>query len=311
WQLNNKIQMSDLPSWDGNGKTLIDYLIRMYELASRSELLARGLGIWAPDYLKGTARSWWLTIPQSERSFLNGSWWRVDECIRAHFIDKSWLAERTLEFDSIRFRSSEHKSESPLAFIQRRNHYATFLYPYSKPEDEPLFVTRLLSTAPPSWEPHINERNCPTVVQLQAQAKQLSLTLVTVWKTEERFKEMERLDPSTSFRRKNFNRKAYITEIEECPDVDEVLEDETTLAVSVAAADSRKEPYKGNTTSQGASNHSPPSRFERDDSVRSKVPPPNGKTCYVCRSPMHFARDCRNYGQWTTLKSLNKIHVNI
>ncbi|KAJ3726727.1 hypothetical protein C8R42DRAFT_533405, partial [Lentinula raphanica] len=112
--------MSDIPSWDGDGKALIDYLLRMYELASRSELLARGLGTWAPDHLTGTARSWWLTIPQPEKEYLLETWWHMDNFIRASFMDRSWVTDRTLEFDAIRFRQHDHKNESPLAFIQRR-----------------------------------------------------------------------------------------------------------------------------------------------------------------------------------------------
>ncbi|KAJ3765895.1 hypothetical protein FB446DRAFT_602541, partial [Lentinula raphanica] len=313
WQLNNKLQLSDIPSWDGNGKTLIEYLIRMYELASRSELLARGLGIWAPDSLKDTARSWWLTIPQADRNFLTTSWWHIDECLRAHFIDKAWIADRTLEFEMIRFRSEEHRGESPVAFIQRRNHYASFLYPYSHIEEEPMFIARLLSTAPPSWEPHINERVCPTVVQLQARAKQLALTLVMVWKTEERFKELSRSNSLLSQRRRPFSRKAHISEIGEESVVEEELDEEAAVVdLSVAAAD-RSPSVRGDSSklSSPASQPSGKFMFARDDSIRSRVPPAKGKACYVCNSPLHFARDCKNYGQWMALKTLNRVHANI
>ncbi|KAJ3753432.1 hypothetical protein EV360DRAFT_87801 [Lentinula raphanica] len=265
--------MSDIPSWDGDGKALIDYLVWMNELASRSELLARGLGTWAPDHLTGTTRNWWLTIPPTEKDYLLETWWHLDEFMRASFMDRGWITDRPLEFDSMRFRQSDHKNESPVAFIQRRNHYATFLHPLASAEEEPLFVAHLLSTAPPSWEPHINERNCPTVVQLQSQAKQLSLTLVTVWKTEENFKEWSRVGSTWNSWKHPFPRKAFTTELGE----EVLLRDEEDLEVvepgpSVAAAD-RRSYDKQSLASQGASigQINGPVKFERDNSIRSKV----------------------------------------
>ncbi|KAJ7773009.1 hypothetical protein DFH07DRAFT_952985 [Mycena maculata] len=53
WQLNPKLNISVLPSWDGHGDTVIDYVIAMSHLASLSDHTHVGVAQMAPSKLTG------------------------------------------------------------------------------------------------------------------------------------------------------------------------------------------------------------------------------------------------------------------
>jgi hypothetical protein len=49
--------------------------------------------------------------------------------------------------------------------------------------------------------------------------------------------------------------------------------------------------------------------FARNNTVTSHRPPPG--PCYVCTSPLHYARDCPLFGKWETLCKVLIIQVDI
>ena len=53
FQMNPKINLSNLPSWDGNGETIIDYLALMSTFARLGERMKTGMAALAPQKWSG------------------------------------------------------------------------------------------------------------------------------------------------------------------------------------------------------------------------------------------------------------------
>ncbi|THU79202.1 hypothetical protein K435DRAFT_594815, partial [Dendrothele bispora CBS 962.96] len=70
WQFNPKISTSIIPSWDGEGKNLIDYIITMNKIAEKSEQLSQGLAVWALSKWSAKAKDWWEALSLASRQYL-------------------------------------------------------------------------------------------------------------------------------------------------------------------------------------------------------------------------------------------------
>lgn len=241
-------------------------------------------------------------------------------------MDSHWIQSRSLEFDSMRFRKGkENENEEPLKFIQRRNRHATFLFPMGGPQDEPLHVARILSSAPASWEPYLNPRDCPLIYALLVKTRVNDTMLVNVWENARAIRRVNKDEGSTP-RNRVYRRRAYtIGALLSDPDDDGGLEkgdedfeseEESTRREAFTSASKGAQRSSSRGTSRNSRNTSSrpawPDKplFERDDSTHSTKPPQNG-ACYICSSPKHFARDCKHYGRWLSMRQDNRIHVGM
>ncbi|KAF9064334.1 hypothetical protein BDP27DRAFT_1367310 [Rhodocollybia butyracea] len=290
WQINRKLPPSSIPKWDGNGKAIIQYLIQMQELALLSEQMMLDLGKWAPSQFSRDARDWWEILTPDSRLYYSQSWLTLFEDIHAFFMDRAWVEARTVEFDSMQFRTGTGcEDESPLKFIQRRQQYALFLYPIGGLGDEPLLVTRILQTAPSGWEPYINPQVCPNVFALITKAKTSKTLLSTAWKASRLLYTSLRPLTFWSKNRSGTNvtrNQAFmvsndefeggnVEELEEEQEASPLRDDNReALANTMGNPGGRKtpNPSSNDRNSRPAWPSKPP--FERDDSVVSNHQPP-------------------------------------
>ena len=129
WQINNKINPSQLPEWDGDGNAMIDYLSSVSGFAAMSNKMQVGVGKMAPLRWTGNAKVWWDTISQMDREFYGQDWPHLVDAIRSQFMSPNWVQDRQREFEEMSFRQKGYSDEKPVAFIQRRIRFHSFLYP--------------------------------------------------------------------------------------------------------------------------------------------------------------------------------------
>jgi hypothetical protein len=67
WQLNSKLNISVVPSWNGKGEAIIPYVIMMLSLVMLSPLLERQLGQMAPSCFTEHALKWWTSLLEPSR----------------------------------------------------------------------------------------------------------------------------------------------------------------------------------------------------------------------------------------------------
>jgi hypothetical protein len=148
--INQKIPIDKLPTWDGGGKTLLDYLDEMDALASDNQFIAIQLARTAHFGFTSAAKSWWQSLPADARRYAQQSWECFVVAIHQHFMNPRWLRERKDEYADMEFRQTGHTSETPKMFFQRRIKYFRRLNPNDPPGlwEE---VQSILISAPLEW----------------------------------------------------------------------------------------------------------------------------------------------------------------
>ncbi|KAF9544442.1 hypothetical protein CPC08DRAFT_649626, partial [Agrocybe pediades] len=308
WQMNPKINLANLPQWNGKSDSLISYLSEMSGFAKLGQKMRKGIGQLATVKWAGPARQWWDTLPSPEQLYLSQSWDHLLRGIREHFMNENWVRERTREFEEMKFRQKGHEYETPLEFIQRRIRHHQFLF--TEDTDGPSAIVRILRTQPTEWTHTLNEYSCPTMFQLQNVASRMQQSLESHFLLNERLRNPT---PKTySFHKR---RNAMTAKIENEDESDEEI---ITGSSEEEAPKEAKAAFRGKVKSKGPirprSSKFPEGKtidgysFTRDDSVvSSKLP--NG-TCFICTSPKHFFRDCPHYGRFEVLRNANMLHVD-
>ncbi|KAF7291192.1 TY3B-TY3B protein [Mycena indigotica] len=86
WQINQKLPLSIIPKWDGEGLTAIDYLSAMDRLARYSSYLFTQVGQMGPINFEGLAAEWWKHLTRFERELYSRDWDHLYSAISSQFI---------------------------------------------------------------------------------------------------------------------------------------------------------------------------------------------------------------------------------
>ncbi|KAJ6611809.1 hypothetical protein B0H10DRAFT_2223726 [Mycena sp. CBHHK59/15] len=179
WQLNHKLNISILPSWDGDDVSVIDYVESMARLAAMGPLMHTGIAQLAPAKFSGRALTWWSGLTDPFRAEFSQNWDYLLDALRRQFLTSRWLLDRTREFEEMRFRQRGHENENPADFFTRRKRYHSFLF--EGEEDGLAIVARILRTQPPAWTKDVNENTCPTIRALLYMAEHDRDGLLSAW----------------------------------------------------------------------------------------------------------------------------------
>ncbi|KAJ7920731.1 hypothetical protein B0H13DRAFT_2319013 [Mycena leptocephala] len=312
WQINPKLNVSVVPTWDGKGDSVIPYVITMSYLAALSPRMAAGVAQMAPYKFSGRAMKWWNNLSIPLRTQYSSDWAHLD-AIRRHFLTTKWLLERTQEFEEMRFRQKGQEVEDPLDFFQRRIESHSFIF--SDIGDGPQAVARILRTQPAEWSKDVNETSCPDVDTLQNYAEHNHASLIASWMLSNQVDTLLANGSSNKSNGYHRRRRALAADVQagdENSSESEKGEEEGEDLKHAMAADQRRVGPKN------SSNPKPPwpkgktingYEFKRDDSVVS-LRLPNGE-CYICTSPKHYAHECPHHGRWTALKNAHLISTDI
>ena len=318
WQLNNKLNSSVVPSWDGHGSTAIEYISSMSFLARMSQKMKEGVAAMAPYKWSGRAKSWWECLPLTDQTYFRQDWEHMMIGLRIQFLDLRWSRERLYEFEGMFFRQKGHANEDPIDFIQRRVRHHMFLHPDDL--DGPGAVDRILRNQPIEWEKDLNDVNCPSIFALQSAASRLATSLINDWQSSEiraRNTAANQGDKPSIAGKGCYGRTAHVASLDSLPESPALIQAEDDASSGDEGAEAFAATFNKRTNKSGTASSSkwPKGKvmngvsFPRDDSVKSDKAP-NG-TCYICTSPYHFARDCPHYGKWDSLHSANLISVDL
>ncbi|KJA15702.1 hypothetical protein HYPSUDRAFT_148713 [Hypholoma sublateritium FD-334 SS-4] len=312
WQINNKINLNHIPSWDGRGESIIDYISEMSSYAILGDKMNIGIGKIAPLKWTGSARAWWDAIPILDRRFYGQNWDSLLVALQWYYMNDTWTQQRDQEFQEMKFRQKDHHNEQPVEFLQRRIRYHSFLHPTET--DGPTAIARVLRTQPPEWGVTLNPHTSPTFFELLNTARKYQAILESSWVTGEAVRKASSSASYTgSARRRSFRRRrdanlAEAGEVEEFSETtDSGEEREVLFTTKKAKGDSKKSLKKRMEWPHGKSING--YEFRRDDSVES-APPPKGN-CYICTSPKHVFRDCPHHGRFSLLREANLIDLDV
>ncbi|KIY62094.1 hypothetical protein CYLTODRAFT_336630, partial [Cylindrobasidium torrendii FP15055 ss-10] len=309
FQLNRKIPSPKLPSWDGEGSTLIDYLVQMGKLARLGPTMVADLGAMAPTTFKGKAEAWWENmVSPAAKIYYSQDWTLMCDLLRERWMHKKWRMRREEEYDSIRFRQKGHEEENPTAFVHRRLRLFVWLHPTIT--DGPHMVRMIMRNAPASWDFYVNEATTPNLLHLAREADALESTLIQAYVNE--LQQQKALN-SGGFRRR-YLRAANLVAQDDATEEQEEEDD----SQSVLTSDER-EILVAQSRSARSSNNKKRPEFPRGKTIggyeflrRDEVKSPNKPVgdCFLCTSPNHFARECPHYGKWHALRAAMVIEVS-
>ncbi|KAH9906590.1 uncharacterized protein B0H18DRAFT_1131836, partial [Fomitopsis serialis] len=315
-RLDQKISRDSIPEWDGRLPTILVYLHKMNNLANKNEYVARDLGAAAPDRFTGRAESWWQMLGLQHQRLYSSSWWALYQGIKIQFFTHKFLMALRTHYDGQRFRQEGHEKESPLSFIDRRILYHRHLTRIEEtPEDE---IAAIMQNTPPAWSTVLSIDSIFTIAALMAKVADKTDELIAFaglgLARSSQYEQVLRLPSSKTdsrFASKSkrvhaadglgggfdFDDEGDLSENQTIPngpgesDVAAPLTHSRDVA-SAASQGSSSNPRRGAGRKPPRGGH----RFQRDDSVKSKRPPPGD--CRVCSSPFHWDRDCPHWNEY-------------
>jgi len=151
--IKTELKVEQLPEWDGNHWTAIEYFWNVQQLAYLGGWLPEALGYWLWFCLKekSTVRTWFVTLLIMHQTYMHSHFLRFLKGIRDGFLGSHWQLKMNNYYNSQNFRERRHERESPTEFVVRRIVYTRMLL--SVDLGGPLEVFYIMRKAPISWGP--------------------------------------------------------------------------------------------------------------------------------------------------------------
>jgi len=182
--INSKLKQEDLPTWDGNLNTAIEYFWKVQQQVSLGGYIPSALGYWLWLKLKegSDVQTWFATLSFAEQSKMRGHWVDYLKGIKENYLGHNWQFDIGEAYRQQYFRQPGHEKELPKTFITRRIMYTRML---AKSDDGgPLEVHLVMSRAPLSWRPILVLENIKSSSLLYTKAVEHKESLLAVSKNQ-------------------------------------------------------------------------------------------------------------------------------
>ena len=182
--IRNELKQDQLPVWDGNKDTAIEYFWKIQQLAALEGDIPVALGYWLWKSLKENSKiwMWFTTLPFSEQSKMRTHYLHYLKGIKDNYLGRTWQITMNRKYESQSFRQEGFERESPPAFIVRRIMYTRMLV--ASDDGGPTEVYLVMQKAPISWGPILNLETIRSTSLLYSRATDHELALVHAAKYE-------------------------------------------------------------------------------------------------------------------------------
>jgi len=116
FKFEKKIKISNVPKWDGNGDTILEWLDKLNHLAYRNQSLYYDLGQIAPLRLTDAAEWWFHALEPQMQNYAQESRGSLKIAISTYFMNQQWFDRMKTRVLRMRYRQKGHESET-LAII--------------------------------------------------------------------------------------------------------------------------------------------------------------------------------------------------
>ena len=178
------MKQDQLPIWDGNKDTAIEYFWKIQQLAALEGDIPVALGFWLWKSLKENSKiwMWFTTLPFSEQAKMRTHYLHYLKGIKDNYLGRSWQISMNRKYENQSFRQEGFERESPPAFIVRRIMYTRMLV--ASDDGGPTEVYLVMQKAPISWGPILNLETIRSTSLLYSRATDHELALVHAAKYE-------------------------------------------------------------------------------------------------------------------------------
>lgn len=182
--IRNDLKQEQLPVWDGNKNTAIEYFWKVQQLAALEGDIPQALGYWLWKSLKENSKIWWWfsTLPFSEQAKMRTHYLYYLKGIKDNYLGRTWQISMNSKYESQSFRQEGFERESPPAFITRRIMYTRMLA--ASDDGGPTEVYLVMQKAPISWGPILNIETVRSTSLLYSRATDHEYALIHAAKYE-------------------------------------------------------------------------------------------------------------------------------
>ena len=182
--IRNELKQDQLPIWDGNKDTAIEYFWKIQQLAALEGDIPVALGFWLWKSLKENSRiwMWFTTLPFSEQAKMRAHYLHYLKGIKDNYLGRSWQISMNRKYKNQSFHQEGFERESPPAFIVRHIMYTRMLV--ASDDGGPTEVYLVMQKAPISWGPILNLETIRSTSLLYSRATDHELALVHAAKYE-------------------------------------------------------------------------------------------------------------------------------
>jgi hypothetical protein len=308
-----KLKQEDLPTWDGNPTTAIEYFWKVQQQATLGGYIPSALGYWLWLKLKegSDVQNWFATLPFEEQSRMRGHWVDYLKGIKEGYLGRNWQFDIGEAYKAQYFRQPGHERELPKSFITRRIMYTRML---AKSDDGgPLEVHLVMARAPLAWRTILILENIQSSSMLYTKAAEHEASLLDISRNRAQTTNIITSENLVSTLRKmgytldrskfnNFpqNRRANLTfnEEEESLPVEDHKESFVTHANTQEVRSNEDEILAEVFQVLKKRQRPPPPggyMFSRNDHVTTKMGRLPPSPCKCCGSPNHWDKECPDH----------------
>ncbi|KAF9540354.1 hypothetical protein CPC08DRAFT_650926 [Agrocybe pediades] len=292
----------DLPKWDGNHKTAINYFWQVQQIAALGGLLPDAMGFWLWKGLKenSSIQQWFAALTPLEQKEMRSHYTLFLKGIKDKYLGRRWQTAIVAEYEAHAYREPGHEHEKPVDFVTRRIMYTRML---SKGDaGGPLEVYLIMLKAPLSWHSVIAIDSIKTTGDLYSKITEHESALMQASRLEHGHvvtsdnlvATLKRLgvtmdrDASSKFQnrgnRSSLQSKTNLNTEVEGMEIDAGKEDEPLLAEAYQTVKRKQRP--------------PPKGgypFPKNDQVKTKLGRLPPSPCKVCGSDQHWDKECPDW----------------
>ncbi|KAF7306872.1 TY3B-TY3B protein [Mycena indigotica] len=123
-----KLKQENVPKWDGNVDTVARWMLKINNLARRSDTVHRQLGTIVPQRLEGAAEVWYWSLPITYRQQIEANWDTLRSAFNDYYLNRKWLDRQRGRAMRARYRDSENPKETPSEYFIRKSELLGMVY---------------------------------------------------------------------------------------------------------------------------------------------------------------------------------------
>jgi hypothetical protein len=183
-RLKIDLPTTDVPAWDGQRDTALDYFDSIHRLAAIGGQVPVQLGnIMQARFKAGSALArWWSLEPAHVQAACRADYESFLRYIMDNWLGSTWIKILREQYEWQEFRQPDHTQETPTEFILRRMLLGRTI---NRPGDcgGPLEVYTVVDRMPTDWRIILPLGQIATTTDLIAHARELEVGLVRAWET--------------------------------------------------------------------------------------------------------------------------------
>ena len=167
FKFEKKIKISDVPKWDGDGDTILEWLDKLNHLAYQNQSIYYDLGQIAPLRLTDAAERWFHVLEPQMQNYAQESWGNLKIAISTYFMNQQWFDRMKTRVLRMRYRQKGQESETPSDYFHCKLRMILEVFDLTVSET----IMEIMNGAPQYWKVLIDTSRIITITGLQSYIK--------------------------------------------------------------------------------------------------------------------------------------------